>query len=1094
MEKLLGKYEIINTKVIDEDRNIEEYKCCQKTDTKTKEYIIKSIRKEDIDYIHSIHMKEIEDLHHQNILNSTIESENDIYYIIYEYSQDAYEDISDVNLIEEKFGSRNLTGFFKCFIQVCNALLYIHNKGIYHGDISYDTILTNTDDDYHSYLLDMSFNIIHKLNNQQNEFMSSSKNNPKENDIYALSQVMLNKYEDNEEIYIYNEDEIKELMKESSFEYEKNLFNLYLNMVNDEPITMQYVKDKLENIYKDYTNNTPPSDLKIIPIKFMKNSSKKFLKEFEYDTDYEIDYKINELNKGRISFKETNKNYVIILSDYIFLCSKDKGIKDGYFFIVDYSKVQERDYNGSNTLSNYRFYTYDPYRCNNYADIDDFIKEMKSDDNKENEPIIKREEHLLETSKDVLKKKKINYACYIDSVDKARDIVTINVNDNEKYIIHNKKYVADKLEEILDEKISYNKLEEIIIKNEDDILENAESDDIIKVFDDNISEKRKIKNSIKSNDDIILSNDKGKEYHGVVIEYTSDTKLKIKLNEHLYDNIKKNDEFNICYDFQVKEIILNKQEDAFNDIKKGSTIIDNLMDKIINPKRYLQQYLQEDNLNNIENNILYNNKKEILKNQVSFKNNIEKLEYKNNNLDDNQKEAVIKALNLQNEAEILLIQGPPGTGKTTVITEIVHQILKERDSHKKILVASQSNQAVDNVLEKIHEDYKVLRIGKDENKMTNIAKKYAEKKVLETIINKNMKAIGNNNEYYNILSNLSKNIDDISNKNSVLNYFIKPIQVIFGTLIGISGWRNFRETVFDYVIIDEAGRALLSELAVPIRKAKHIILVGDQKQLAPVIDEEIKEDIQKKHEEDNYYNALVNYELFGDLYSKLEKYNKTNLFHFLNHNYRAHSSICDIYSTAFYDGKLETEKNNDIKKQHGLTLYNKSVVLINTSNCKERFEQQAGTGKINKLHVNIINNEIEKILKELQQSNITKTIGIITPYEAQKKYIEKQLKTIIHDAKKNNILIDIGTVDSFQGSDRDYIIYDSVRSSTRKSRIDFISDEKRLNVSLSRAKELLIIIADKKFLELAGNNDSKWPDILKIIDSNKEQYEIKEWR
>ena len=67
--------------------------------------------------------------------------------------------------------------------------------------------------------------------------------------------------------------------------------------------------------------------------------------------------------------------------------------------------------------------------------------------------------------------------------------------------------------------------------------------------------------------------------------------------------------------------------------------------------------------------------------------------------------------------------------------------------------------------------------------------------------------------------------------------FTRNIRLIFGTLLGISSWKNFREMYFDTIIVDEAGRATLSDLLVPCKKAKKLILVGDHKQLAPVIDE-----------------------------------------------------------------------------------------------------------------------------------------------------------------------------------------------------------------------------------------------------------------
>ena len=118
-------------------------------------------------------------------------------------------------------------------------------------------------------------------------------------------------------------------------------------------------------------------------------------------------------------------------------------------------------------------------------------------------------------------------------------------------------------------------------------------------------------------------------------------------------------------------------------------------------------------------------------------------------------------------------------------------------------------------------------------------------------------------------------------------------------------------------------------------------------------------------------------------------------------------------------------------------------------------------------------------------------IGIITPYKAQTELLRSKLSI-----KKNfpDSRIDIGTVDSFQGSDRDIIIYDCVRSgkANQKAKIDFIADEKRLNVSLSRAKLLLIIVGDMNFLHEAqvSDKDNPFVSIIEHIAQNRSQYEI----
>lgn len=123
--------------------------------------------------------------------------------------------------------------------------------------------------------------------------------------------------------------------------------------------------------------------------------------------------------------------------------------------------------------------------------------------------------------------------------------------------------------------------------------------------------------------------------------------------------------------------------------------------------------------------------------------------------------------------------------------------------------------------------------------------------------------------------------------------------------------------------------------------------------------------------------------------------------------------------------------------------------------------------------------------------NLKYDIGIITPYKAQKELLDSRLQP-----RKNfrSCVVDIGTVDSFQGSDRDIIIYDCVRAAQHngKAKIDFIADEKRLNVSLSRAKKLLIIVGDMNFLYRAkcSDQDNPFVRIIECMNNNGNEYEI----
>ncbi|MBZ7995422.1 AAA family ATPase [Campylobacter canadensis] len=559
------------------------------------------------------------------------------------------------------------------------------------------------------------------------------------------------------------------------------------------------------------------------------------------------------------------------------------------------------------------------------------------------------------------------------------------------------------------------------------------------------------------------------ELKGVVDKFVS-TKSLLYVNiedEYSKINLKQYDKneilikYSINYDYQAEEIVFKKKERALDELKKSNVYINNLASKLCEP-----------NLNFTENNLI----------KID--------EFFNKNLDENQQLAVKKALSLQDGSEILLIQGPPGTGKTTTIVEIIKQYLKLHPSYK-MLITSQSNQAVDNVLEKIcEEEQKILRIGNDESKMSEIARKYTPNKIINTIVSKNIKDLQENEiqEFKKNQDEFKEILQSITSK-SVKNtdvemFFIKNIKIIFGTLIGISSWNNFREIVFDLVIVDEAGRATLSELLVPCIKAKKIIFVGDHKQLAPIIDDDIANNLE------SYSKKEVITSLFEQLFNSNTKFN--NLKHMLTYNYRAHKSICNIYSNVFYEGDLKTKDEINELKQHNIDCYIANLVWLNTGNLKDRADEQKGTGKINRCNAKIIKQELNTLQNYCKNNNLS--IGIITPYKDQKYYLDNYLKDIVQKYKQDDIQIDIGTVDSFQGSDRDIIFYDCVRAGGgKKSKIDFIADEKRLNVSLSRAKKLLLIVGDIDFLykSCTNNGFNPFKEIIEYIYKNKSEYEVR---
>lgn len=205
-----------------------------------------------------------------------------------------------------------------------------------------------------------------------------------------------------------------------------------------------------------------------------------------------------------------------------------------------------------------------------------------------------------------------------------------------------------------------------------------------------------------------------------------------------------------------------------------------------------------------------------------------------------QLDAVTRAFG---EERFFLIQGPPGTGKTTVIKELILQQLK-RSPKSRILVVSQANVAVDNVLRGIAEisktsgyiaDAQIVRCGTLDKIASDIEYYSFDKKYEQYQYNlKNTPP--KNKETYDLREKWLGIINNKDNHSMVGECLLSCYQIIGATCVGLeSRHYGLNNMEFDLVIIDEAGKALPGELLIPINRAKKVIIIGDHKQLPPVI-------------------------------------------------------------------------------------------------------------------------------------------------------------------------------------------------------------------------------------------------------------------
>lgn len=438
----------------------------------------------------------------------------------------------------------------------------------------------------------------------------------------------------------------------------------------------------------------------------------------------------------------------------------------------------------------------------------------------------------------------------------------------------------------------------------------------------------------------------------------------------------------------------------------------------------------------------------------------EKPQFFAKNLNESQLGAVEKILQAN---ELAIVHGPPGTGKTTTLVQAIKALIKQ--DNKQILVVAPSNTAVDLLSEKLHlEGLNVVRVGnpakvterlmsltldskmadhpqmkeakrlkKQAQEYKNMAHKYKrnfgkserdQRKLLFDEAHKIMKEVGNSEQYI---------IDDIVNK----------AQVITATLVGSNNY-TIRNLKFQTVIIDEAGQALEPACWIPILKAQKLVLAGDHCQLPPTIKS----------------NEAAKQGLATTLLEKLVALHPESVV-LLEEQYRMNEHIMGFSSKVFYENRL---KANAAVAKHLLFDTDTPIAFVDTAGCSFD-EKLEGTSTTNPEEAVFLFKHLHLLVSELKkhyEKDNFPSIAIISPYKQQINLLQEQL---VHSPDLQDYLskISVNTIDSFQGQERDIVYISMTRSNTEGS-IGFLSDIRRMNVAMTRARKKLVIIGDSATL------------------------------
>ncbi|KAI1327332.1 P-loop containing nucleoside triphosphate hydrolase protein [Xylariaceae sp. FL0255] len=369
-----------------------------------------------------------------------------------------------------------------------------------------------------------------------------------------------------------------------------------------------------------------------------------------------------------------------------------------------------------------------------------------------------------------------------------------------------------------------------------------------------------------------------------------------------------------------------------------------------------------------------------------------------------------------------LIQGPPGTGKTVTSATIIYHLAKQDNGQ--VLVCAPSNVAVDQLCERINlTGLKVVRL-------TAKSREDVESSVSFLALHEQLSQL--KGEYGELSSQDEKKFKQLTR--AAERDILSNADVVCCTCM------KFRN-----VLIDESTQSAEPECMIPlVLGCKQVVLVGDHKQLGPVI-------MNKKAAK-----AGLNQSLF----ERLVRLGFTPIR--LNIQYRMHPCLSEFPSNMFYDGSLQngvTEASR-IRKDVDFPWPVVEKPMMFWSNLGNEEISASGTSYLNRTEAS----NVEKIVTRFFKAGVRPAdIGVITPYEGQRSYIVTTMQNTGTFKKEAYKEVEVASVDAFQGREKDFIVLSCVRSNDNQG-IGFLSDPRRLNVALTRAKFGVVIIGNPKVL------------------------------
>ncbi|MGY6215722.1 AAA domain-containing protein [Methylolobus aquaticus] len=302
---------------------------------------------------------------------------------------------------------------------------------------------------------------------------------------------------------------------------------------------------------------------------------------------------------------------------------------------------------------------------------------------------------------------------------------------------------------------------------------------------------------------------------------------------------------------------------------------------------------------------------------------------------------------------------------------------------------------------------------------------------------------------------------------------IASSQIVAGTCLGVMGVPGRNEITYDLCIVDEASIATPTEVLVPMSRARRTVLVGDNQQLSPFQDPHLRTSGLLSR-----YNLTVA-DQKATLFRHLTDGLPTDLHKTLTTQHRMIPAIGNLISECFYGGRLKSVEREE--QQFLSKALPRPVTWYSTSKITGRKSTRVGTSYHNDYEIQQVVTLLSRIDFFIQKGRFKDkkiSVAVLTGYGDQKQRLRTAIQTRKHEWNSYSEIF-INVVDAFQGRESDMVIFSVTRSEV--DGLGFLKEMERINVALSRARELLAIVGDHVYCQTAEEAQNPLKDVVDYI-------------